>query len=101
MIAVSVSTKELNYDKATRTFSAEISMLDQGGRINVWQQAYQDACDEGIKVVSHNTGKEVMYVVNRKDESDGEIHGWHLIPTADSIRRVPECKGTKLFIMND
>jgi hypothetical protein len=101
MAPITISTKQLDFNKETKTFSAEISMLDNGGRLNIWHQAYSDACDEGIKVESHVTGKEVMYVVDRRDESEGEVHGWHLIPTKDSIRSVPECKGTKLFIMND
>ena len=100
MIAAPVSTKQLNYDKETKTFSADMSQLDQGRRVNVWRQAYSDACDEGIMVISHTTGKEVMYVVERTDENDGDIRGWHLVPTKDSIRAVPECKGTKLFIIN-
>lgn len=100
MVPVPVSTKQFNYDKATKTFSADMSQLDMGGRVMVWHQAYPDACDEGIKVTSHITGKEVMYVVDRRDELGGETKGWHLVPTADSIRKVPECKGTKLFIIN-
>lgn len=101
MVSSQVSTEELDYDKETKTFSAEISILDNGGSRLVWCQAYTDACDDGIKVVSHMSGKEIMYVVDRKDEIEGEIQGWHLIPTDESIRRVPECKGTKLFIVND
>lgn len=100
MIPVNVSTKQFNYDKATRTFSADMSTLDQGRRFNVWHQAYSDACDEGIRLESHITGKEVMYVVEKRDMNDTDIAGWHLVPTKESIRKVPECKGTKMFIVN-
>lgn len=105
MISFPVSTNQLDYDIEKKQFSAEMSTLDMGGTTPVWCQAYNDACDEGIKVVSAHTGKSVMYVVEKVDYigegSDREIAGWHLIPTAESIRQVPMCKGSTLFIIND
>lgn len=96
-----LSTKQFDFNRETNTFSAEISMLDEGGRKNIWHRAFSDACDEGLKVMSHKTGKEVMYYVHHTDTFEGEIQGWHLLPTKESIRQVPECAGTKLFVMND
>lgn len=95
-----ISTKEFHYDAETKTFSADMSTLDMGGRRQVFCQAYTDACDAGIRVESASTGREVMYAVVKQDMNDTDIAGWHLEPTADSIRRVPQCKGTKLFIVN-
>jgi hypothetical protein len=89
------------FHKDTNTFSVDMSQLDEGGTSPVWEAAYNDACDEGFKMVSSKTGQSVMYVVEQIDKNaDQEIQGWHLIPTAESIRRVPACKGTKILVVN-
>jgi hypothetical protein len=100
-----LSSSEFDYNKETKTFSADISMLTNGGRRNVFVQVYNDAIDQGVRVVSVVTGKEVVYVVDGIDylapHDCDEIAGWRLIPTDESIRKVPQCKGTKMLIVND
>jgi len=97
------STNMLNYSKKDRTFSQEISVLEHTiHRGNVFHQVYPDACDEGITLVSTQTGQEVDYVVTSVDQNqEGEIAGWWLKPTAQSIRRVPACRNTHVLIIND
>ena len=94
-----------NYDKKDRTFSQEISVLEYNShspRGGIWHQVYPDACDEGITLISAQTGQEVDYAVNSVDhDEEGDIAGWWLKPTAQSIRRVPACKNTHVLIIND
>jgi len=103
------SSKDFDYSAENKMFSQEMSMLDKGGKRQVFSQVYDDACDEGFKMISKATGKAVYYVVDSEDrdgenedrDGENEILGWRLVPTRDSIRRVPECKGTHVLIIND
>ena len=98
----SFSSSDFDYNRETKTFVQEISSLSQGSTKQVFSQVYDDACDEGFRIVSKVTGKSVVYVVDGHDyNADNEIQGWRLIPTRDSIRRVPECKGTHVLVIND
>jgi len=94
-------SKQFDWHADTQTFVEEISTLSQGGKVRVFSQVYDDACDEGFVMISSKTGQRVVYVVDGHDMNDGDIMGWKLIPTRDSIRRVPSCKGTKVLIIND
>lgn len=54
---------------------AEASSLPSFGRV------YDDACDEGLTVVSHHTGREVVYGVSDEvKDREGDIAYWTLIP---------------------
>jgi hypothetical protein len=72
-----VSTKQFTFVKDERLLVAEASSLPEFGRV------YSDACDEGLTVVSHHTGREVVYVVNavHKDR-EGDLTHWDLIPAS-------------------
>jgi hypothetical protein len=95
-------SSDFSYDREQKMFTEEISTLSQGGRRQVFSQVYDDACDEGFKMISKVTGKIVYYVVDSEDrDGENELQGWRLVPTRDSIRRVPECKGTSVLIIND
>lgn len=73
-----ISTAQLDYNAATNTFIADISDLEgQGFR---WERAYPDACDLGITVVSHVTGKPIMFVVEKEEWGGGDLLAWRLKP---------------------
>lgn len=69
------------------------------------QPIYNDACDVGFAVKSVHTGQVVTYVMvkpfYRGDGEDTELAGWEYVPTSESERQVPDCKGTKATIFND
>jgi hypothetical protein len=95
-------SSEFEYNPKTRTLVQEISTLSQGGSKQVFSRVYDDACDEGFKIVSKVTAHAVVYVVDGHDtNADNEIQGWRLVPTQDSVRRVPACKGTHVLVIND
>lgn len=98
------SSNQFFFDKQTKLFTTDMSMLDNGRTVQVFHKVYQDAIDQGFIMVSHHTGKEITFVIDKIDggdeEHDGEIMGWNLVPTAESIRKIPACKGMRVLIIN-
>lgn len=94
------STKQFSYDN--KTFRAEISDLLKGGQFSVFGLIYDDACDEGLTLVSHKTGKEAKFVVDyiHKDP-EKDIMWWTLVPTRDTVRHLPSLCNTRVVIYND
>ena len=93
---------QFDWDSAERSFSAEASMLTRGGRVPLFQRIYQDACDEGLELVSAKTGKIAKFVVEEtKRDLEGDLQYWKLIPTADTKRTMPELSGVTIVIYND
>ena len=100
------TTKFFHYDPKDRTFSQEISTLEgngmAGGGQPTFHQIYQDSCDVGLTLVSAATGKEVDYVVSLTEkDAEGDVQCWHLVPTKQALRKVPEARGTSIVIFND
>jgi hypothetical protein len=105
------STKDFSFDSETKTLSQEISTLSQGGRRKVFKQIYLDACDEGLTLVSAETGLELDFVVEKEDYSghgeDRELAGWRMIPTRESLRKHAKhplynrMAALKMLIIND
>ena len=67
-----------------------------------FERVYPDACDIGFRMVSERTGKEAVFVVDHEDtDGEGDIQGWNLVPTRESVRRNPDCAGVRVLIIND
>jgi hypothetical protein len=95
------SSKSFFFTPESNLFTVDMSTLDNGGTRPVFHQVYNDSIDEGFTMVSSSTGQNVDYVIDRTDyNNDNEILGWNLIPTDESIRKVPRCKGTRVLIVN-
>lgn len=63
------------YIPATRTFVAEASDFN-GTRLS--DQLYNDACDEGMVIVSTRTGKEVAFYLDEEErDREGDVIAWH------------------------
>lgn len=92
------STRQFLPHAKTMSLTAEISEL--GGLRFI--QAYPDACDIGIDIVSHVTGKESRWVqVQESRNDDGDITDWKFVPTADTIRKIPSLRNWKVVVFND
>jgi hypothetical protein len=65
---------------------AEDSSLPRPSRV------YDDACAAGYTLVSHHTGREVVYVVNEVVKEDGDLLYWTLIPAARRDRGLPNLR---------
>jgi hypothetical protein len=91
-------SNQFSYDKSDKTLIAEASDLND----RHLQQIYNDACDVGLAIRSAKTGKIVTYhMTNEHKDNEGDIQFWDYEPTTESIRRVPECLGSKLKVFND
>lgn len=94
------STEQFSYDN--KTFRAEVSDLSRGGHMSIFGMIYNDACDEGLTLVSHKTGKEAKFAVDyiHKD-NENDIMWWTLVPTRDTIRHLPSLRNIRVVIYND
>jgi len=95
------STNMFHWTPEEGLFSQELSSLGVRLNQNAFHQLYSDACDEGITLISHVTGKEANYFVDHMDMSYEEIQGWNLLPTPETIKQQPRLKNTKVLIIND
>lgn len=65
-----ISTRDFTYTKETQSFSAWAS--DFKGR-RVLSRVYDDACDEGFVLVSHVSGKAMVFAKHADHHRDGEL----------------------------
>ena len=94
-----ISTDRLTWSKQTRSFVAEIS--DFNGTNLQLARLYPDACDVGLTLVSHRTGREATYALYQEVRSEGEVQAWEFTPTRETLRAQPQLKGTKVVLFND
>lgn len=74
------NTRQLTWDADRRTYHGEVSDTNGFGRV------YDDACDEGLTLVSARTGRTVVMVVNHTEyDANGDVSWWEL-RTADFHR---------------
>jgi len=96
------STSKFHWSPESGLFSQELSSLGVSPNQNVFHQLYNDADDEGITLISTRTGKEANYFVDFVDKDrEGELYGWNLLPTSETLREQPQLKNTKVLIIND
>jgi len=83
-----VSTEQLKFDKEENLLVAEDSSLPRPSRV------YDDACDEGYTVVSHHTGREVVYASDTSWSDGGDLLYWDYRP----VNRADwECPTLRVF----
>lgn len=79
-----VSTERFTFVKAENLLVAEMSDLPGFG------QVYDDACDEGMTLVSHRTGREVVYGVEHVErDREGDLMFWDLRPAKRADAGLP------------
>lgn len=92
-----ISSKQLTFSDGNA--SAFISDFGQDFR---FERIYPDACDQGVSVVSEKSGKVAKYAVERElTDGEGELQGWRLTPTRETLRALPQLSGKNLMIYND
>jgi len=75
-----VSTRQLTWDPQTREYVGEISSTHGFGRV------YDDACDEGLTLVSGRTGnEEVFVVIDEVRDAEGDTQYWVLRPVNPNL----------------
>jgi ribonuclease HI len=99
MIAPTLNSNQFTWSKDRRVFSAEVSDFGPGFHFG---QIYSDACDEGLRLVSSQTGSEVtFYVSEREQDGEGDLVAWKLRPTVESLRKNPQIADVEMVIFND
>ena len=90
------------------TLVTESSMLRHAGHRGLryanevdhpFRRAYDDACDEGLSILSGRTGRVVRFVVTSVDMDGDEVAGWRLEPVAEDRRLVD--RPTDVLVIND
>lgn len=107
MSTFSINRFHLQKEGDKRKLVAELSDLGpvtlHGGAPapSPFHQVYPDSADEGLKVVG-NTGMEVDFVVNHVErDRENDLKFYKLIPTRESIRKVPALKNFEMILFND
>ncbi|RWZ87283.1 MAG: hypothetical protein EO766_12220 [Hydrotalea sp. AMD] len=96
-----VSTGKFTYSKQSKCFVAEASDIESDVQ-PLFHQIYPDTCDIGITLISHRSETEVTYFLNETfRDRENEVQYWTLLPTPESERKVPTCRGTFVRIFND
>jgi hypothetical protein len=73
-----IGSQRFFWDKATRTFHADISDL---GPDFYFGCVYDDAADVGLALRSRYDSRTIVFVVDRTErDREHEITGWHLSP---------------------
>lgn len=95
------STERFTVAAAKKLFISELSDLTQG---NPFHRLHQDACDEGLVLISQNTNRESTWYVDheeRSDDEDNELLAYHLFPTPETLKKVPQLTGWEMVLIND
>ena len=68
-----------------------------------FEPLYDDACDVGIALINPRSGNVTRWYLLETitDPREGEVLGWMLKPTTESIWKQPELKDYQLNIIND
>lgn len=76
-----LSLERFTFHEDTKTLVAEAS--DFGPmRDGAWwmQRLYDDACDVGIAIRSHETDRVQVFHLEREETRDGDLLAWHFKP---------------------
>ena len=68
-----------------------------------FEPLYDDACDVGIALVNPRSGNVTRWHLaeTMTDPAEGEVLGWLLKPTTETVRKQPELAGYEFRIIND
>lgn len=92
------STKKFTWLEKSKTFVGELS--DFNG-IKLFDQIYPDSADVGIKLISEKTGKEAVYYLADEVSERGEFICYELLPTPETLKKMPQLKKSVIRIYND
>lgn len=94
-----INVKLFTHIASSKHMIADISDLPGKG----FERLYPDSADEGLRIVNPRTGNVVSFFVSSvmRDEAEGELLGWELLPTPETICQHPEMAGYRVSVMND
>lgn len=68
-----------------------------------FEPLYDDACDVGLALINPRNGSVTRWYLSETmvHPIEGEVMGWLLKPTSESVRKQPELQGYEFRIIND
>lgn len=99
-IGQTISSYAFDYDAKSKTFSAEISMIE-ANNLKVFGMLYDDAIDTGFVMMSAKTDRLAEFFMEETIKNvDGDITHWVFKPMQSSVRRNPKLAGVKVIVWN-
>lgn len=99
MIAPTVSTS-MCFVHPDKTLSIDASQIGRPGQ-PLFGQIYDDAADEGLRLISHKTGQEIRMAVCRTEKDrEGDVRYWCLKSVPEDERRLRLPYSIELTIYN-
>jgi hypothetical protein len=96
---VQVNSQHFNHFPGTQRLVAEISSIG----VRHFQPLYSDAVDVGFALRNPRTGNVTRWALSDEIRcpQEGDILGWYLKPTPESIRANPILQGYTMTLIND
>jgi hypothetical protein len=91
------SSEGISHSKKNTLLVCEASDIGFRGM----ERLYDDACDVGFALRNPRNGNVTRWALLETIRDPGEVLGWMMIPTPESIRKQPELKEYQLNIVND
>ena len=93
-------SKTFSHFPTTKRMVAEVSDLNG---FEGFKALYDDAADVGIALRNVKTGKVTRWclVTEIRCPREGELHGWYLAPTPESLRTNPVLADYSMTLIND
>ena len=89
------------YNAAQKRFIVEASSLIASGRNRLFEPIYDNGgTDEGLCVRLVGTGELARFQVSSIVSADKAIRQWTLIPTRDTVDRIPDLQGHTVVLFN-
>lgn len=86
-----ISTKDMSYCRELKRFVVEASQVDRGAH-SFWY--------EGLRLVSHRTGCEAEFTIQRRIMQAGDVAVWVLAPSQNTLRHMPQLQGVTVHVLN-
>src|ERR1700712_688683 len=96
------NTQQFEWNRETNTFSIDVSTLQHGGGLLApFDQIYPDSDAQGFLLVSHKTGRGVMFeLTSIVKDAEGDTTSWVLQPTFESICKYDNLTHVKVVVWN-
>ena len=86
-----VNTKDMTYCRQLRRFVVEASQVDRGAH-SFWY--------DGLRLVSHRTGSEAEFTIQRRVMHDGDVAAWVMAPSPNTLQHMPQLAGVTVHVLN-
>lgn len=104
LTAYALPLERFHYDAKEKSLSAEEFVLRStkfDGTCPWLRPLYNDACDVGMAIRSHYSGRVVRFVLVKEETRDGDILAWHFVPERPNLTDPLTNRVKTVVIFND